>query len=79
MAESAQNKSHYREIFAIAGPMIASALSVPLLGVVDTAILGHLESPVYLGAITIGVTAFNLLLWGLGFLLWHWLLPWRCS
>jgi len=68
MAESAQNKSHYREIFAIAGPMIASALSVPLLGVVDTAILGHLESPVYLGAITIGVTAFNLLLWGLGFL-----------
>ena len=68
MAETAQHKSHYREIFAIAGPMIASALSVPLLGVVDTAILGHLESPVYLGAITVGVTAFNLFLWGLGFL-----------
>jgi MATE family multidrug resistance protein len=68
MAHSRINRHYYKEILAIALPMIASALSVPLLGVVDTAIMGHLDSPVYLGAINVGVTAFNLFLWGLGFL-----------
>ncbi len=61
-------RHHYREILTIALPMIASALSIPLLGVVDTAILGHLESPLYLGAVNVGVTTFNLFLWSLGFL-----------
>lgn len=62
------NRHSYKAIFAIAVPMILSALSIPLLGVVDTAILGHLQSPVYLAAINIGTTVFNVLFWGFSFL-----------
>ncbi len=48
--------------------MMAASISVPLLGIVDTAILGHLESPDYLAAVNIGSSAMNLLIWGFGFL-----------
>jgi MATE family multidrug resistance protein len=58
----------YKNIFAIAVPMILSAITIPMLGIVDTAILGHLDSPIYLAAINIGATIFNLLFWGFGFL-----------
>ncbi|MEZ5495520.1 MAG: MATE family efflux transporter [Gammaproteobacteria bacterium] len=58
----------YQRIFAIAVPMILSAISIPMLGIVDTAILGHLDSPVYLASINIGATIFNVLFWGFAFL-----------
>ncbi len=58
----------YQHIFSIAMPMILSAISIPMLGIVDTAILGHLDSPIYLAAINIGATIFNVLFWGFGFL-----------
>ncbi len=58
----------YKKIFRIAIPMILSAISIPMLGIVDTAILGHLDSPKYLAAINIGATIFNVLFWGFGFL-----------
>jgi MATE family multidrug resistance protein len=58
----------YKKIFNIAIPMMLSAISIPMLGIVDTAILGHLDSPKYLAAINIGATIFNVLFWGFGFL-----------
>ena len=58
----------YKKIFLIAIPMILSAISIPLLGIVDTAILGHLDSPLYLASINIGSTIFNVLFWGFSFL-----------
>jgi len=58
----------YQNIFSIAIPMILSAISIPMLGIVDTAILGHLDDPIYLAAINIGATIFNVLFWGFGFL-----------
>lgn len=48
--------------------MMLSNLSIPLLGVVDTAILGRLPSPVYLGAVTLGAAVLSLLYWSFGFL-----------
>jgi len=48
--------------------MILSAISVPLLGMVDTGVTGHLESPVYLGAVAIGGTIFGFLYNGMNFL-----------
>jgi MATE family multidrug resistance protein len=58
----------HREILALALPMIASNLSVPLLGLVDTAVVGHLDSPRYLGAVAVGATVFSFLYTGLNFL-----------
>lgn len=57
-----------REVLRLAIPNILSNLTVPLLGMVDTAVLGHLDSEVYLGAIAMGSIIFNFIYWGLGFL-----------
>jgi MATE family multidrug resistance protein len=57
-----------RDIWRIAAPMILSNISVPLLGMVDTGVTGHLESPIYLGAVAIGGTIFGFLYTGMNFL-----------
>jgi MATE family multidrug resistance protein len=48
--------------------MIISNLSVPMLGLVDTAILGHLENPAFLAAVAVGSSILSFLYWGFGFL-----------
>ncbi|TDI96233.1 MAG: MATE family efflux transporter, partial [Caldithrix sp.] len=57
-----------KQILRLAIPNIISNLSVPLLGVVDTAVLGHLEEIYYLGALAVGGIVFNFIYWGFGFL-----------
>lgn len=57
-----------RQVWTLAFPIILSNVTVPLLGAVDTAVMGHLDSPVYLGAVAIGSLVFNYLYWGFGFL-----------
>lgn len=57
-----------RDVWRIAAPMILSNVSVPLLGMVDTGVTGHLDSPVYLGAVAIGATIFGFLYTGVNFL-----------
>ncbi|HEY5764144.1 MAG TPA: MATE family efflux transporter, partial [Rhodocyclaceae bacterium] len=57
-----------RDIWAIAAPMILSNVSVPLLGMVDTGVTGHLEDAVYLGAVAIGSAIFGFLYAGFNFL-----------
>ena len=56
------------KIWQIAWPAILSNISIPLLGIVDTAILGHLDSTRYLGAVAIGASILSFLYWGFGFL-----------
>jgi MATE family multidrug resistance protein len=55
-------------MWRIAAPMILSNVSVPLLGMVDTGVMGHLESSAYLGAVAIGGTIFTFLYFGMNFL-----------
>jgi MATE family multidrug resistance protein len=57
-----------RRILRLALPNILSNLSVPLLGMVDTALMGRQDSPAYLGAVALGSLVFNFLYWGMGFL-----------
>ncbi len=57
-----------REILRLSVPAIVSNLSVPLLGLSDTTISGHMDSPVYLGAIAIGSMMVNAAFWLFGFL-----------
>ncbi len=59
--------SHQR-VWSIAFPMLIVGISTPLLGMVDTAVVGHLPEVYYLGAIAIGAMIFNFLFWGMGFL-----------
>jgi MATE family multidrug resistance protein len=48
--------------------MIASNITVPLLGIVDTAVVGHLDSPHYLAAVAVGATIFSFLFLSFNFL-----------
>ena len=57
-----------RDVWRLALPMILAGISTPLLGLVDTAVIGHLDSAHYLGAVAIGALVFNFLFWGFGFL-----------
>jgi len=56
------------QIWRFAVPMILSNLSVPLLGAVDTAVVGHLEESYHIGAVAIGAMLFGIVFWGFGFL-----------
>ena len=57
-----------KQIFMLSLPIIISNISVPLLGLVDTAVVGHLSDASYLAGVTLGATLFSFLFWGFGFL-----------
>ena len=57
-----------KQIVNLAIPNIISNFSIPLLGAVDTALMGRLESEHYLGAVGIGGIIFSFIYWGFGFL-----------
>lgn len=58
----------HKEILKIAIPSIISNITVPLLGLVDVTIVGHLGSASYIGAIAVGGMLFNMIYWLFGFL-----------
>ena len=64
---TATRTTHAR-VWRLAGPIIVSNLSVPLLGAVDTAVMGHLPDPAYIGGVAIGGLVFSYIYWGFGFL-----------
>lgn len=55
-------------VLAIAIPIILANVTTPLIGLVDTAVLGQLSDPHYIGGVAIGTMIFNLLYWTFGFL-----------
>ena len=57
-----------KEILHIALPAIVTNITVPLLGLVDMGITGHLGRAAYIGAIAVGSTLFNVIYWVFGFL-----------
>lgn len=57
-----------RKILSLAIPSIIANITTPLLGLVDTAIVGHMGSAVFIAAIAVGGSVFNLLYWCFAFL-----------
>lgn len=57
-----------RGVFRLAVPIILANLSLPLVGAVDTAILGHLDSPHHLAGLGIATVVFSTVFWLLGFI-----------
>ena len=60
--------SKNREILQLAIPSIISNVTVPLLGLVDLSIVGHIGNEDYISAIAVGSMIFNVMYWLLGFL-----------
>jgi hypothetical protein len=57
-----------KRILQLAVPSIISNITVPLLGLVDVAIVGHIGDAAYIGAIAVGSMLFNVIYWLFGFL-----------
>ena len=58
----------HRQVLTLAGPIILSNMTVPLVGIVDTAVVGHLPNPAFIGAVALGAAVFNFVFWGFSFL-----------
>ncbi|MFL9965437.1 MATE family efflux transporter [Paraburkholderia sediminicola] len=58
----------HRRVLALAFPIVLANLTQPILGAVDTAVAGHLDSASYLGGVALGGLFFNFVFWGFGFL-----------
>jgi MATE family multidrug resistance protein len=61
-------KSLNYQILRLAIPSILANITIPLVGMVDTAIVGHISNASYIGGIAIGTMLFDLLYWNFGFL-----------
>ena len=61
-------KSLNSQILRLAIPSILANITIPLVGLVDTAIVGHISSATAIGGIAIGTMLFDLLYWNFGFL-----------
>jgi multidrug resistance protein, MATE family len=57
-----------RSVLTVAVPIMLSNVTEPLIGVVNTAIIGQLPDPYYIGAIAVGALIFSFIFWGFGFL-----------
>ena len=58
----------HRGVLAIALPIMLSNVTEPIVGVVNSAVIGQLPDAYYIGAITVGALIFNFIYWGFGFL-----------
>lgn len=58
----------HRRVWSLAGPIILANLTIPLVGAVDTAVVGHLPDPKFIGGVAVGSLVFSFLLWAFGFL-----------
>ena len=59
---------HSKEILRLAVPAIVTNITVPLLGLVDLTIVGHMGSERYIAAVAVGSMLFNVMYWLMGFL-----------
>lgn len=57
-----------KQVLRLAVPSILANITIPLVGIVDTAIVGHISDAAAIGGIAIGTMLFDLLYWNFGFL-----------
>lgn len=58
----------HRGVLAIAIPVMLSNVSTPLIGVVDTAVVGQIPDPSHIGAVAVASLVFTFVFWAFGFL-----------
>ncbi|MDF0733749.1 MATE family efflux transporter [Pseudomonas entomophila] len=63
-----RHRPTHRRVWALAAPMILSNISVPLVALVDSTVIGHLPHAHQLGAVAVGATLFTFMVGLMGFL-----------
>ncbi|MDC5853310.1 MATE family efflux transporter DinF [Vibrio europaeus] len=66
--QTLSNRTVHKQVLLLAIPMVLSNITVPLLGLVDAAVIGHLDHAWYLGGVALGSTMISVTFWLLGFL-----------
>lgn len=66
-ANSPPSPTH-KEVLSVAIPIMLSNVSTPLLGIVDTGVIGTLGDPAAIGAVAVGAMVFTIVFWAFGFL-----------
>lgn len=68
MSSTSNFQYQFKDYIKLVIPFILSTITTPLLGVVDTALVGHLPNPAFIAGIAIGTVIFNTIYWLFGFL-----------
>lgn len=68
MKKRTYQEGTHRHFLALALPLTLATITTPVLGAVDTAVVGYLDSPHYLGGVAVAALIFNTLYWLFGFL-----------
>lgn len=68
MQAADRSRAMINRTWQLAWPLILSSVSVPMLGIVDTAVMGHMPDAAYLGAVAVGALIFDFVYWAFGFL-----------
>ena len=63
-----QPDTSYRHIWALSWPVMLSTMSLPLVGAVDVAMMGHLPDPAYVGGVALGGLVFGAIVLAFSFL-----------
>ncbi len=58
----------HREYLALVVPFVLTSITAPLLGIVDTAVMGRMDDPSYIGGVAVGALIFSTIYWLFGFL-----------
>ncbi len=58
----------WQHIWRLSWPIMLSNITVPMIGVVDVAMMGRLNDPAFIGGVGLGMMVFNFMYFGLGFL-----------
>ncbi len=62
------SRDQHQQVWSLSWPLMLSNITVPMLGLVDTAVIGHLPESYHLGAVAVGSMIFSILYWSFGFL-----------
>ena len=68
LPDDATGREWLWRVTIIAWPIVLSNLTLPIVGAVDTAVVGHLDDPRWIGGVALGTLIFNYIYWGFGFL-----------
>ncbi len=63
-----KNSTAHKQTWRIAAPMVLSNMTIPLVGLVDSAVMGHLSEDYYLAAVGLGSALFTFIIWAMSFL-----------
>ena len=63
----------YSHIWALSWPVMVSTMTVPLVGAVDVAMMGHLPDPAYVGGVGLGSLIFGAIVAQVCFMMWCWM------